>query len=430
MVRTRFAPSPTGFLHIGSARTCLFSWLYAQSKKGSFVLRIEDTDRVRSKRECLDEILESLKWLGLDWDQIYYQSRRFKIYQEYAQRLIGKDKAYQKEGAVFFKYEFSRVEIDDLIKGKVIFEELPKEEEVIIKSDGSPTYNFSCVVDDALMEITHVIRGDDHISNTPKQILMYQALGFKLPEFAHVPLIMAEEGGRLSKRFGATALREYREAGFLPQAVVNYLLRLGWSVGGEQEIIDLEEAKAKFDIKDVNKAAASFSLDKFTWLNSYYIKHSSPEDLYEGVVAALNKAGISTGNFTKEYILRVIDLFKERMPTFADLPQRGDFCFKDEVIYEDEAKAVLEKKLPLQVKSLIDTLSKLENFDKDSIEASFRSFCKEQGLKPKDLVHPTRVALSGRKTGPGLFETIAVLGKERTLKRLAMLLGYWEKENA
>jgi glutamyl/glutaminyl-tRNA synthetase len=291
MVKTRFAPSPTGSLHIGGARTCLFSWLYARSRGGSFVLRIEDTDRTRSKQEYLEEILESLKWLGLDWDEIYYQSRRFKLYQEYANKLVSQGKAYEKEGAIFFKYDFEDIQIDDLIKKKVVFKELPKEEEVIIKSDKSPTYNFSCVIDDALMEITHVIRGDDHMSNTPKQILMYQALGFKVPNFAHVPLIMAEEGGRLSKRFGATSIEEYRKAGFLPQAVVNYLLLLGWSPGSDQEIIEIGQAQKKFDIKDVNKAAASFSLDKFTWLNSHYVKSSLPQELYPDVVAVLEKSG-------------------------------------------------------------------------------------------------------------------------------------------
>ena len=426
MVKTRFAPSPTGLLHIGGARTCLFSWLYARSKKGSFVLRIEDTDRVRSKQEYIDEILQSLKWLGLDWDEIYYQSRRFKVYRDYAQKLIESGKAHEKEGAVFFKYDFSQIEIEDLIKRKVTFSELPKEEEVIIKSDGSPTYNFSCVVDDALMEITHVIRGDDHVSNTPKQILMYKALGFAVPAFAHLPLIMAEAGGRLSKRFGATAISEYRQAGFLPEAVANYLLLLGWSPGGDQEIIGLDEAKEKFAIEDVNKAAASFSLDKFTWLNSQYIKNSDASDLVPEVIEHLKAYGIDTAPFSREYIVKVIDLFKERMPTLADLPPRAAFCFRDDVVYEEEAKDVLGKNLASPVKILRDTLSNLKNFDKDSIEKDFRQVCADQGLKAKDLVHPARVALTGSKKGPGLFETIEVLGKDRTAQRLDRLIEHWE----
>lgn len=430
MVKTRFAPSPTGLLHIGGARTCLFAWLYARSKKGSFVLRIEDTDKVRSKQEYIDEILESLKWLGLDWDEIYYQSRRFKLYREQAQKLIDAGKAYEKEGAVFFKYDFKEIEIDDLIKRKVKFSELPKDEEVIIKSDGSPTYNFSCVIDDALMEITHVIRGDDHMSNTPKQVLMYKALGFSLPAFAHVPLIMAEAGGRLSKRFGATSLSEYKQAGFLPEAAANYLLLLGWSPGSDREMISLDEAKAKFDIKDVNKAAASFSLDKFTWLNSQYIKNSQSRDLYSQAVIHLAGYGIDTSSFSREYILKVIDLFKERMPTLLDLAPRAAFCFKDDVSYDDEAKSVLDRNLAPQLKKLRDALSNLKNFDKDSIERDFRQACESQGLKAKDLVHPARVALTGSKKGPGLFETIEVLGQERTAKRLDKLIKYWEEAGA
>ncbi|MDD4183556.1 MAG: glutamate--tRNA ligase family protein, partial [Candidatus Omnitrophica bacterium] len=236
----RFAPSPTGYLHIGGARTCLFNWLYARHTKGKFILRIEDTDLARSKQEYLDEILESIKWLGMDFDEIYYQSKRFDLYRDYAQKLVDSGRAYKKDDAVFFKYDFANanVEIDDLIRGKIVFKELPKEEEVIIKKDGTPTYNFSCCIDDALMEMSLIIRGEDHISNTPKQILMYKALGFKAPQFAHVPLIMSEEGGRMSKRYGATSIREYKEEGYLAEAIANYLLLLSWSPGGNREIID------------------------------------------------------------------------------------------------------------------------------------------------------------------------------------------------
>lgn len=249
MLKVRFAPSPTGYLHIGGARTCLFNWLYARRFGGTFVLRIEDTDLERSKKEYVDEILESIKWLGMDWDEIHYQSQRFDLYTQYAKKLIDEGKAYVKDGATFFKYDVSRIEIDDVIRGKIVFTELPKEEEVIIKSDGSPTYNFCCVIDDALMEMSMIVRGEDHISNTPKQLLMYQALGFKSPRFAHVPLIMSEEGGRMSKRHGATSLREYKDLGYLPQAIVNYLMLLGWSPGDNKEIISLEEARQLFDLR-------------------------------------------------------------------------------------------------------------------------------------------------------------------------------------
>jgi len=429
MVKTRFAPSPTGFLHIGGARTCLFSWLYARANKGEFVLRIEDTDRVRSKQEYLDEILESLQWLGLDWDEIHYQSRRFNLYKKYAEELVGNNKAFRKEGAIFFKYEYKDIQITDLIRKKIVFTELPKEEEVIIKSDGSPTYNFSCVIDDALMGITHVIRGDDHIPNTPKQILMYQALGFSVPEFAHVPLILSEEGGRLSKRFGATSLREYKEDGYLPEAVVNYLLLLGWSPGQNQEIISLAQARDKFDIRDVNDTAASFSMDKLNWTDSYYIKNKIEngfvEELYKPAVKILQKEGIPVDDFDKEYILAVIDLFKERLSKLSDLLIRADFCFGDGFSYNEETAVILQRKLPAQIKKLRDTLQNLEKFDKDIIEREFRRVCGELGLKAKDLVHPTRVALTGKKAGPGLFETMQVLGKDRVLQRLDRLINYW-----
>lgn len=429
MVKTRFAPSPTGFLHIGGARTCLFSWLYARANKGEFVLRIEDTDRLRSKQEYLDEILESLRWLGLDWEEIHYQSQRFNLYKKYAEELIGNNKACRRQGAIFFKYEFKEIQITDLIRKKIVFTELPKEEEVIIKSDGSPTYNFSCVIDDALMGITHVIRGDDHISNTPKQILMYQALGFSIPEFAHVPLILSEEGGRLSKRFGATSLREYKEEGYLPEAVVNYLLLLGWSPGQNQEIISLPQARDKFDIKEVNDTAASFSMDKLNWTDSYYIKNKIEnglvEELYKPAVKILQRESVPVDSFDREYILAVIDLFKERLSKLSDLLIRADFCFKDDFSYNEETTGILQRKLPAQIKKLRDTLQDLEKFDKDSIEKEFRRVCSELGLKAKDLVHPTRVALTGKKVGPGLFETMQVLGKGRVLQRLDRLINYW-----
>ena len=429
MVKTRFAPSPTGFLHIGGARTCLFSWLYARANQGEFVLRIEDTDIVRSKQEYLEEILESLKWLGLDWDEVHYQSQRFDVYRQYAASLVDNAKAFRKDGAVFFKYDFKEIRINDLIRKEIIFKELPKEEEVIIKSDGSPTYNFSCVIDDALMGITHVIRGDDHIPNTPKQILMNDALGFKRPQFAHVPLILSEGGGRLSKRFGATSIREYKEAGYLPQALVNYLLLLGWSPGENKEIISLNEARLSFKMQDVNDTAASFSIDKLNWLNSQYIKSqcqsSSLSDIYYPTVEILNKAGIQADSFGKEYILEVLSLFKERITKLSDLPERADFCFKEEFSYNEETKDILEKKMPQEMAKLRDALQSIEKFDKDNIEKEFRKVCDELGLKAKILVHPTRVALTGRKVGPGLFETMHVLGKSIVLRRIERLIKYW-----
>jgi len=428
MERVRFAPSPTGYLHLGGARTCLFNWLYAKKTKGEFILRIEDTDRVRSKKEYLEEILESIKWLGMDWDKIFYQSERFSLYQEYAQKLIKEGKAYKKEGAIFFKYEFEEIVIEDLIRGEIVFKELPKEEEVIIKRDGSSTYNFSCVIDDALMEITCVIRGEDHISNTPKQILMYKALGFDVPKFAHLPLILSPQGGRMSKRFGATSIREYREQGYLKEALVNCLLLLGWSAGDNREIISLEEAKEIFDIKEVNKTGAVFSLDKLNWINSEYIKRKNLEELTDLIEEYLKEKDFLPKGLDKSYLKKLVNLFKERINTLKDFIDWTKNYFYDDYEYEEDTKEILKRNLAKEMKVLIENLSKISDFNKEIVEKVFRetaSFCR---LKARDLVHPTRVALTGKRVGPGLFETMEVLGKEKVLNRLNRLIQYWESK--
>ncbi|MFH1505251.1 MAG: glutamate--tRNA ligase [Candidatus Omnitrophota bacterium] len=426
-MRFRFAPSPTGYLHIGGARTCLFSWLYARRVGGQFVLRIEDTDLARSKKEYLDEILESIKWLGLDWDEIYYQSQRFDIYRQQAQKLIDEGKACKKEGAVFFKYDFEKIEIDDLVRGKIVFTELPKTEEVIIKSDGSPTYNFCCCVDDALMNIDCVVRGEDHISNTPKQVLMSQGLGFKVPKFAHVPLILAPGGGRLSKRHGATSIREYKEMGYLSDAITNYLLLLGWAPGENKEIISLNAAKEVFDIKNVNKSGAVFSLDKLNWMNAEYIRGKNSEQLRDLTRGYLEQAGKMPHGVDEDYFLKVVSLFKERIITLADFMAWAKFCFNDDFEYAEETKKILEENLSDKISCLIGKLSKIENFNQEEIEKEFRKTAEELEVKAKVLVHPTRVALSGRKMGPGLFETMEVLGKDKVIERLNRLVAYWNK---
>jgi glutamyl-tRNA synthetase len=371
MVKVRFAPSPTGYLHIGGARTCLFSWLYARKKQGSFILRIEDTDLQRSKKEYLDEILESISWLGMNWDEIFYQSQRFELYREYAQKLINQGKAYEKEGAIFFKYDFKTIEIDDLIRKKITFTELPKLEEVIIKSDGSPTYNFSCVVDDALMNITCVIRGEDHISNTPKQILMYRALGFDLPKFAHLPLILSSQGGRMSKRYGATSIKEYKREGYLPEALVNYLLLLGWSPGNNREIISLNEAKEAFKIEHVNKTGAAFSLDKLNWVNAEYIRAKSVEELTDVVKGYLEGKKDFSFPMEKGYLKKVVTLLKERIFKLSDLVDLGRFCFYNDIEYSQDAKKILERNLSREIQILKDKLALIKDFSKEIIEMEF-----------------------------------------------------------
>jgi glutamyl-tRNA synthetase len=424
-VRVRFAPSPTGFLHIGGARTCLFNWLYARAIDASFVLRVEDTDTARSKKEYLEEILESIRWLGMDWDELYYQSQRFDIYREYAQKLIADGKACRKEGAVFFKYDFKTVEVDDLIRGKIVFNELPKDEEVIIKSDGTPTYNFCCVVDDALMNINCIIRGEDHISNTPKQVLICKGLGFDIPKFAHVPLILSPGGGRLSKRFGATSIREYREEGYLSSAISNYLLLLGWSPGDNREIISLNEAKKTFNIKNVNKTGAIFSLDKLNWINGEYLRSKSKADFSLLGYNFLSDRGAINNAISKEYALKVIELFQERISKLSELRECTASFFCDSIDYDPSALSVLEKPLVKEMKFLIARLKEIGEFNRLTAESVFRKAVEDLAVKMKILVHPVRVALTGERHGAGLFEIMAVLGKEKVIKRLENLLKYW-----
>ena len=424
MIRVRFAPSPTGNLHIGGARTALFNWLYAKAQGGKFILRIEDTDLARSKKEYLDEILNSLSWMGLDWDEIYYQSERFQLYRDYAHQLLSKGLAYKDGEAIIFKVTPRKIIIQDLIRKEPIeFDASVIKDQVLIKSDLSPTYNFACVIDDALMKVSHIIRGDDHISNTPKQIIIYQSLGFPIPEFAHLPLILGAEGGRLSKRTGATAISDYRKMGYLPGALVNYLLLLGWSPGENQEVIELKEAAGKFDIKDANKTAAAFNLEKLNWLNSQYIKKLSGEELLELVKPYCLEKGHIQENFDRKYLLSVVKLFRERIATLADFPEDSDFFFKDELEFSPEAKKRLEARdYSPEFKLLIERLDSLENFDCLNIENAFRSLVKELNIKAGDLIHPVRSALSGKTIGPGLFELMEAMGKKRIEQRLKKMV--------
>ena len=438
MAKVRFAPSPTGYLHIGGARTALFNWIYAKAVGGAFILRIEDTDRQRSKKEFEKEILESLLWLGLKWDELYYQSQRFPLYQQHAQRLVDEKKAYLDGKAILLKTVPKDIKVYDLIRGEIDFDTSNftvrneggsaaadstgaplLKDEVLIKEDGSAAYNFSCVVDDALMQISHVIRGEDHISNTPKQVLIYEALGFKPPKFAHLPLIMDEAGGRMSKRAGAVAVSDYRKMGFLPEALVNYLMLLGWSPGGDQEMISVDAAIKKFSIKKVNKAAAAFSIDKLRWLNGQYIKQTDSERLADLLVPFLKEKGYIRQDFDRQKIKNSVDLFKGRMDTFLDFLERADFVFTDPVLRDPQAEqAHLSQDRSEEFLLLSERLEQTDPFDAATTEKAFRDAVEELGIGASELVHPVRVALTGRSVGPGLFETIALLGKETTVKRL------------
>ncbi len=421
MVRVRFAPSPTGFLHIGSARTAIFNWLYARRTGGKFLLRIEDTDLKRSEKRFLDEILEDLNWLGLDWDEEpLFQSERFGVYREKAEALVTEGKGYRDGEAVLFKVEPGRtVEYDDLIHGKISVETDTIKDQVLIKSDGSPTYNFSCVIDDSHMGITHILRGDDHISNTPKQVLFYEAFGLEPPRFGHMPLILGQDGSKLSKRHGGISVEEYRKEGFLPESLANYLILLGWMPRDGREVMPPSEAVKIFEISEMNDVQAKFDVQKLRWINGEYIMAKATPDLLPLVSAQLAGAGIDAGRFGDDYVARVIDLYKVRLKTLNEFPAMTDCFFKDEFAWEEGGKTKLDKPESREyLRILADRLEALEDFGHEAIEGVFRAFVEERGLKAGQVIHPTRMAVSGKTKGAGLFEMMEVLGKTRALERM------------
>ncbi len=427
-IKVRFAPSPTGFLHIGGARTALFNWMYAKAVGGKFILRIEDTDKVRSEDRYLQEIMDSMQWLGLSWDEFYKQSDRFDIYRKYADQLLAEGKAYTAANpdapeapglAVILKVPEKTIKMYDLIRDEIVVDAKEIKDQVLMKSDGSPTYSFACVIDDALMGVTTVIRGEDHISNTPKQILIYEALGFKPPKFAHLPLILDPEGGRMSKRAGATAVTEYRNMGFLPEAIVNYLMLLGWSPGNNQEKVSLPNALKTFSLKKINKAGAAFSLEKLTWLNGLYIKEMDTRKLAELLLPFVQAKGWVIGNEIGKNFENVVHLLKPRMSTLLDFIDWAEFAFSDTINYDAEAKAKhLVPTLSPAFQALADKLDLVVDFNVKTSEEAFREVVAALGIQSGELVHPVRVALTGKAVGPGLFDTMAVLGKERTVNRL------------
>jgi glutamyl-tRNA synthetase/nondiscriminating glutamyl-tRNA synthetase len=475
-IRVRFAPSPTGNLHIGGARTALFNWLYARHYKGTFILRIEDTDQVRSTEEAVNVILEGMKWLGLDWDEgpgkegkygPYYQMQRLPLYQKYTEKLLKNKKAYycyctkeeltesrqkqikednpfrydrhclnlseeekrryEEEGrkpVIRLKIPAKKIVFNDLLRGEVNFEGELLSDFVIVKSDGIPTYNFAVVIDDALMDISSIIRGDDHISNTPKQILIYEALGFNLPKFAHLPMIMGSDHSRLSKRHGATSVMEYKEIGYIPEAVVNYIAHLGWSSGDEREIFSLEELVKEFSLDKISKHAAVFSIDKLNWFNSEYLKKSSVDSLVKMVIPFLKEANyIKEENLSPvklEWLKEVIKLMQGRFKNFSQFIDYADYFFVDKIDIEPQAfQSVLNKEgISDILKALKEEFSVLKCWDEKSIEDIVREIASSLQIKGGKIIHPIRVALTGKKIGPGLFELIVVLGQEKTIKRL------------
>jgi glutamyl-tRNA synthetase len=462
-VRVRFPPSPTGHLHIGGVRTALFNWLYARHHGGTFVLRIEDTDRTRSTDESIQMILEGLLWLGLDWDEgPYRQTERLAIYQAHAYRLLEEGKAYHcycspqelqarreealrrgetprydrrcrdlpqppagRKPAIRLKAPLEgQTRFVDLIHGELTFENSELDDLIILRSDGTPTYNFAVVVDDVTMQITHVIRGDDHIPNTPRQILIYHALDYPLPQFGHVSMILGSDKGRLSKRHGATSVLSYREMGYLPEAFLNYLARLGWA-HGDQEIFTVEELIEQFSLAEVNKAAAIFNPDKLLWLNAHYLRTLPSERLIQELLPHLTREGVvkSPDEIDHGYLARAVDSVRERSKTLVEMVQWLRFYFTDHVVYDNKAAAkFLTAETAALLAKLIHALERLPAFDDASIEQVFQRLLAESGLKLGDIAQPARVALTGGTVSPGIYEVMAILGRERVLSRLHQAL--------
>jgi len=460
---TRFPPSPTGYLHVGGARTALFNWLYARHTQGRFVLRIEDTDRVRSTQESVDAIFEALEWLGIDWDDgPYFQSERFDLYGEYIDKLLRAGRAYyctcsqdkieamrkaamasggkpkydgtcrdkdlpKTEGAVVrFKAPLvGSTVIKDVIKGHIEFQNSELDDFVIARSDGSPTYNFVVVVDDITMGINTIIRGDDHVMNTPKQIQLYHALDCELPVYGHVPMVLGADRTRLSKRHGAMSVTAYRDMGYLPEAVLNYLVRLGWSYG-DQEFFYTAELIEKFSLENIGKSAGIFDQEKLQALNADHIQAMAPEKLYPHLQPFLVKAGYDPG--PGEYIEKIITTLNQRSKTLEEMAAAAGFYFADDIEYEEKAARKFLKPAALEpVRLLAAKLTDLDVFEETALEDVFRAVMAESGLKLGKIAQPVRVALTGRTASPGIFEIIEIIGREKVLKRLAKAVAFMEE---
>ncbi len=480
-IRVRFAPSPTGYLHIGGARTALFNWLFARKMGGKLILRIEDTDTERLKEDSVSQILTSLKWLGLNWDEgpevggdygPYYQSERRELYNKYVQQLLDEGKAYycfctaedlaaarEKQRAAKQPFRYARtcrdldpaeaakrvaagepysvrikipvegtITVHDLIHGDVTFSMDQFDDFVIMKSNGMPTYNFAVVVDDHLMKMTHVLRAEEHLSNTPKQLLMYEALGWEPPKFGHMPMILAPDRSKLSKRHGATSVEEFREQGYLPQSIINYLTLLGWGPGDEREIFTLAETVELFELEQMSKKAAVYDTKKLTWMNGQYLSELPLEKILPEVEGFFIKDGLCDAEWLaahKDYFAKLVDTVRVRVKTLQEVADASTYFFKDVTEYDEkgvakhfkpEAVALLEK--------CIAAIEADEVYDLTSTEAAYNKIAEENGLSLGKVIHPTRLALTGRTVSPGMFDVMVLLGKERTLARMYKAIEY------
>jgi glutamyl-tRNA synthetase len=472
-VRVRFAPSPTGHLHIGSARTALYNWLLAKKEKGLFLLRIEDTDRSRYVPEAMADIMEGLRWLGLNWDEgpdtggpagPYQQSERVELYRQYAEDLVARGKAYYcfcpperleelrrsgygydghcrelspercreyfaegKKAVIRFKMpREGKITVRDYLRGEMVFDLQTLDDFVLLKSDGFPTYHLAVVVDDHLMKVTHALRGEEWIASTPRHFLLYEAFGWEPPVFIHLPVILAPDGkGKLSKRHGATSLREYRHQGYLPEAVNNFLLLLGWHPPDDREVLSLEEAAAVFSPERINTAPVAFSLDKLNWLNGVYIRQLAPEELAARVLPFLQKDGLLPDPCPPErfaYLVRIIPLVQERIKLLTEISEQTAYFFQEEIPVPSPELLTGKKSSPGEVHDLlaaaVKVLEGVADFSAAVLEEALRKLATELGQKPGALFMPIRVAITGRTATPGLFETMEVIGKPRVLQRL------------
>jgi glutamyl-tRNA synthetase len=474
--RVRFAPSPTGYLHVGGARTALFNWLFARRHGGVFVLRIEDTDAERSSDEMVDGILDGMRWLGLDWDEgpkiggphaPYFQSERLDRYRALADRLVADGHAYycycapdelkvkreaaERAGgawkydrtccaltaseiaareqarmprAVRFKVPEGATRFEDLVHGPIAFDGANIEDFVILRSDGYPTYQLSVVADDVDMAITHVVRGDDHISNTPKQILLYRALGAEVPRFAHVPLILGPDKKRLSKRHGATSVMEYARQGYLPEAMVNFLALLGWSPGNDTELLSRDELVAAFALEGISGGNAVFNPEKLEWFNQQHLMRLAPDELARRVRPSFEAAGIWRDDLVADrhaWFFAVLELFRPRAKRLDDFAAQSRFLFVDAIDYDEAAvaKHVRVDGIADHLRALAAALGDLPTFDPATTEATLRHTAEARGVKAASLIHAVRVAVTGKSVSPGLFDVIALLGRDRVLGRIA-----------
>jgi len=463
-VRTRFAPSPTGGLHIGGARTALFNWLLARHTQGVFILRIEDTDVARSTQESIQVILDVMTWLGMDWDEgPFYQTQRISFYQEAAEKLLKEGKAYRcyctpeeletkREAAMkagikpkydrtcldrksfppgrrsairFLSPDEGKTVVEDLIQGRVEFDNAELDDLIILRSNGLPTYNFSVVVDDATMGITHVIRGNDHLNNTPRQIQIYQALGNPTPKFGHVPMILGPDKKKLSKRHGAQSVMEYKKLGYLPQTVVNYLVRLGWSYG-DQEEFTREELIEKFSLEAVGRSAAAINPGKLDWLNAQYIKRIESEELVQRVQPFMEAKGYL--NIPPDLLRKAVLSFRERVKTLVEMADLSEFYFCEEIAYDEKAAGkFLNQETMSMLEQVITSLSYESILGKENVHRLIQELAERRGEPLVKIAQPIRVALTGRTVSPPIDEVIEVLGKTEVIKRLERAMEYIRK---